>query len=139
MSTRCDRDLERQYGGTNSIKSTEMPVGSIVESFADSMKDSDNSEVNENISTQKIRPKFFACGKILKFANNHPTMFFAAIVFTFVFLLICIFISIVSVVKISEDLESLKRKLAYSQAAFSNLQNQLSRLYNPDPFSFLFE
>ena len=53
MSTRCDRDLERQYDGSNNIKSTEMPVDSIEESFADSMKDSDNSEVNENISTKK--------------------------------------------------------------------------------------
>ena len=138
MSTRCNRDLERQYDESNSIKSTEMPVDSIEESFADSMEDSDNSEINENISTQK-RPKFSACGKLLKFANNHPTTFFAAIVFTFVFLLICIFISIVSAVKISENLESLQRKLAYSQAAYSKLQNQLTRLFNPDPFSYLFE
>lgn len=139
MSTRCDRDLERQYDESNSIKSTEMPVDSIEESFADSMKDSDNSEINENISTQKFRPKSFVCGKLLKFANNHPTTFFAAIVFIFVFLLICIFISIVSAVKISENLESLQRKLAYSQAAYSKLQNQLTRLFNPDPFSYLFE
>ena len=53
MSTRCNRDLERQYDESNSIKSTEMPVDSTEESFADSMKDSDNSEVNENISTKK--------------------------------------------------------------------------------------
>ena len=137
MSTRCDRDLERQYDESNSIKRTEIDL--IVESFADSMKDSDNPDVHENISTQKRRPKFFAGRKILKFANNHPTTFFAAIVFTFVFLLICIFISIVSVVKTSENLESFKRKLAYSQAAFSNLQNQVSKLFNPDPFSYLFE